>query len=310
MTAPEVRSASALTTWAMAAREIHQIAVALAATSFVPKTMQGRPDEVTGAILAGRELGLDPMASLRSIDVIDGTPAMRALAMRGLVQAHGHEVWVEESTETRAVVCGRRAASATTQKSVWTIDRAKKANLAGKRNWQLHPSAMLVARATAELCRLIAADVLIGMPYAVEELTDDTLDPQLAKAAIRDEISKGRAAIRRTAQRAPEPEAPALEAAPPRPDDATSDSSNRGPYPPGDITPAQRARLQATLRAAGLVDRDERLQRVAGIVGRSVGSINDLSVAEASTVIDSFPLPDAPEGDPDWPEPALPGGPR
>lgn len=158
--------------WIYVAGKTHQIATSLAKTSFVPKTMQGRPDEITGAILAGRELGLSPMASLRSIDIIDGTPAIRAVTLRALVQAQGHEVWVEESTALKAVVHARRKGEEHVQTSVWTMERAKQAGLASKKNWQSHPAAMLVARATAEVCRLIAADVLLGMPYSSEEVRD------------------------------------------------------------------------------------------------------------------------------------------
>lgn len=170
--APCAGSADDLHDWIYVAGKTHQIATSLAKTSFVPKTMQGRPDEITGAILAGRELGLNPMAALRSIDIIDGTPAIRAVTLRALVQAQGHEVWVEESTAVKAVVHAKRRGEGHTQTSVWTIERAKQAGLTSKKNWQNHPSAMLVARATAEVCRLVAADVLLGMPYTSEEIRD------------------------------------------------------------------------------------------------------------------------------------------
>jgi hypothetical protein len=43
---------------------------------------------------------------------------------------------------------------------------------------------MLVARATSEVCRLIASDVLLGLPYSVEEL-DDQDAPAVAKKVSR-----------------------------------------------------------------------------------------------------------------------------
>lgn len=202
-----------LVTWAMEARQAHQIAQSLAATSFVPKTMRGKPAEITAAILTGQELGLSPMSALRSIDIIEGTPALRAHALRGLVQAAGHEVWVAESTETRAIVCGRRRTGmgvagpvyGEEQRSVWTIERAKKAGLTGKSNWQNHTQAMLVARATSELCRLIAADVLLGMPYSAEELGDDVPADDVPVKAAEPKTAK------RTARRAPVEPAPVPE---------------------------------------------------------------------------------------------------
>lgn len=163
---------SALAAWADSARAAFTIAESLAKTSFVPDAFRGKPHEVTAAILTGTEMGLSPMAALRAFDLIKGTPAMRANAMRGLVQSHGHAIWEEESTATRAVVCGQRAGESEVHRSEWTIERARDAQLAGKDNWKRQPTAMLLARATVEACRLTASDVLHGVPYAAEELTD------------------------------------------------------------------------------------------------------------------------------------------
>jgi len=159
--------------WVYVAGKVHGIATSLARTSFVPASMKGRPDDIAACILTGRELGFDPMASLRSIDIIDGTPALRAITLRAIVQAKGHEVWVEESTMNKAVVCGIRAGSDHIQRSEWTIERAQKAGLTTKKNWRENPTSMLVARATAEVCRLVAADAILGMPYSSEELRDE-----------------------------------------------------------------------------------------------------------------------------------------
>lgn len=161
-----------LAAWADSARAAFTIAESLAKTSFVPDAFRGKPHEVTAAILTGTEMGLSPMAALRAFDLIKGTPAMRANAMRGLVQSHGHAIWEQESTATRAVVCGRRAGETEVHRSEWTIERARDAQLTGKDNWKRQPTAMLLARATAEACRLTASDVLHGVPYAAEELTD------------------------------------------------------------------------------------------------------------------------------------------
>lgn len=165
--------ASAIQRWAVDAREAYAVAKSLAKTSFVGSTMKGRVEEICGAILAGQEIGLQPMAALRSIDIIQGAPAMRAHTLRGLVLSQGHDVWVEHSDAERAVVCGQRQGSEHVERSEWTIDRARRLGLLKKDNWQKQPEAMLVARATAEVCRRVGADVLMGLPYAVEELDDD-----------------------------------------------------------------------------------------------------------------------------------------
>lgn len=173
---------SALLLWAMEARQAAQIATSLAKTSFVPASLRGKPEDITAAILAGQELGLQPMATLRSMDVIQGTPALRAHAMRGLVQSRGHEIELVESTPTRCVMRGRRGGQLPAafggqpnawQTVEWTIERAAQLGLTGKEQWKKQPQTMLVARATGEICRLVAADVLYAMPYAAEELDRD-----------------------------------------------------------------------------------------------------------------------------------------
>ena len=161
---------TALLLWAQEAQQANRIAQSLAATPFVPNSMNKNPAIVTGAILAGHELGLSPMAALRSIDIIQGTPGLRAHAMRGLVQSHGHEVEVVEQSETQVVIRGRRKGATEWQTVTWTIQRAAKLGLTGKDQWKKQPQTMLVARATGDICRLIASDVLHAMPYASEEL--------------------------------------------------------------------------------------------------------------------------------------------
>lgn len=213
---------SKLGKWAMDAQQANVVAQSLARTKFVPEAMQGKPAEITAAILTGQEIGLEPMSALRSLDIIQGTPAMRAHAIRGLVQSRGHEVWIEESTDTRVVAKGRRNGSDVIQTVTWDIERAKKMELTGKPNWRKMPQHMLIARATAEVCRLIASDVLLGMPYATEELDDDvTVDES---TTVRQ--SKG---PRRTAQRKPLAAAPAPEVEEPTsegsPNESETDSS-------------------------------------------------------------------------------------
>jgi len=170
---PAGASASPLVLWAYEARQAAMVAASLAKTSFVPASFRGKPEDITAAILAGQELGLRPMAALRAMDIIQGTPALRAHAMRGLVQAKGHEIELLESTETRCRMRGRRRGSDQWQTVTWTIERAAKLGLTGREQWKKQPQTMLVARATAEICRLIAADALYAMPYAAEELSDD-----------------------------------------------------------------------------------------------------------------------------------------
>lgn len=161
---------TALMQWAQEANLAYDMAQKLAATSFVPQSLRGKPGDIAAAILAGSELGLKPMATLKSIDIIQGTPALRAHAMRAVVQQQGHEIELVESTDTRCVMRGRRKGADAWQEIEWTVDRARQMGLLGKDQWKKNPKGMLVARATGELSRLIASDALHGMAYVSEEL--------------------------------------------------------------------------------------------------------------------------------------------
>jgi hypothetical protein len=115
---------------------------------------------------------------------------------------------------------GRRKGDEEWQWATWTIERAKKLGLTGKSEWQKQPQTMLIARATGEICRLIAADVLYAMPYAAEELGDDVPPSIVANDPPR-----------RTVKRAPLPELP------PAPEPELTDQPVVEPEPTGDTPP-------------------------------------------------------------------------
>jgi hypothetical protein len=94
--------------WADVLPSIGDLAAKVAGTDFVPEAMRGKPAVVAAAILYGRELGLEPMTALRSINVIKGTPSVKPEAMRGMVLAAGHDIRFPEMTATRCVAEGRR----------------------------------------------------------------------------------------------------------------------------------------------------------------------------------------------------------
>jgi hypothetical protein len=160
---------SELEAWARDAIAISQISANIATTSLAG-AYRGKPDEVTAVILAGHELGIQPMTSLKSIDVIQGQPALRAHAMRGLLQSKGHEIELLESTASYCKMRGRRKGADQWQEVEWDLDRARQLGLLGKDQWKKQPKTMLINRATGEICRLVASDALHGMPYAAEEL--------------------------------------------------------------------------------------------------------------------------------------------
>lgn len=196
---------TSLTEWVQNLGAAHKIATALCATSFVPQHFRGKPDEAAAAILYGHEVGFSPTTSLQTLYVIGGKPAMYARPMVALVQAAGHEVWTESKTDQSVTVCGKRRGSERVMRETWDIDRAKKAGYTNNKKYQTDPQAMLYARAASDVCRQVAADVLTGIGYSVEEMQLAGKDQPEAEAAPAAK-PKGMAGLRDAVAPKPEPE--------------------------------------------------------------------------------------------------------
>lgn len=300
---------TSLAEWASEVRAAAEIAEGLCRTSFVPAHFRGKPAETAAAILTGHELGLSPMAAVRSIFIISGTPGMYAKAMVAVVQAQGHEVWIPEQSDDRVVVCGRRKGSPHVYETVWDRNRVVKAKLTSNAKYQESPQQMMVARGQAEICRQVAADALHGIPYAVEELDD--LTPQAAAvAAPRLTAAEILAEEEETPAPAPytSPSDPARHASE-RDTSAPPDSNvaAQGQAEPG-ITAAQQKKMHALLNETGRGDREVGLVYIAGVIGREITSTKELTKAEARQVIDALDAPAEPTLDEnrDWPDTAQP----
>ena len=153
-----------------------ELAKQIAGTEFVPKSLRNNPGAIAAAILFGDEVGFGPMQSLAKIAVIEGKPALAAEAQRALILRAGHAIWIEDATTTKVTVCGRRKDSEQINRFTWTMDDAKRANLAGRPSWRMYPRQMLTARATAELARAVFADAIGGL-MAIEELEESRRGP-------------------------------------------------------------------------------------------------------------------------------------
>ena len=205
----------------------YNFARSLVTTPFVPSQYQGNPGHAAAAIMTARGVGiLDPMAALRSLDVIQGAPAFRANTLRALAQRDGHDIWVEEANSQRVIMKGRRRGDDRIQESMWDMDRARAMGLTNKDNWKKQPQAMLTARATSELVRLIAADTVAGL-YSVEELSDGE-QPAEAAPAVEAKPAAKRTMRRRRVEPKPveEPPAPAPDPEPvatPAPEEPTAE---------------------------------------------------------------------------------------
>jgi hypothetical protein len=172
---------------AMLWRHFDRLGKMLAPLGFVPASFRKRardpdsglmidfvnPAEVMAAIAYGHELGLGPMQSLQSLDVIQGKPTLKPETMRALIRAAGHSLVRVEATNEQVTFRGKRRDTGDEETVTYTIEDARALGLAGKDNWRKQPRAMLTARATSEIARSLFSDVIMGAGYTPEEMGDD-----------------------------------------------------------------------------------------------------------------------------------------
>ena len=152
---------------------------------------------------------------------------------------------------------------------------------------------MLVARATAEASRWVAADAMMGLPVLAEEIEDGepaaiANTATTAEGAAADADGDGSpAGAKRTTKRKTTTARAALPAGPPLP-------PAEPPPPTGErakVSKPQQTRIHAGLRSIGLSRRDDETKAKAlGMIGEMIGhpisSTSDLYHDEAVIVIE------------------------
>jgi hypothetical protein len=276
--------ANARRRWVELMKPAAELANAITGTEFVPARIRNNPGAIAACVLYGDEVGLGPMQSLAKISVIEGTPSLAAEAMRALILARGHELWFEEQTVSRVTIVGKRKGEQQQTKVTWTLDDARRANLAGRQNWRTYPRHMLAARATSELAGLIFADVIGGL-RATEELEEDEASSAPAGGPPPERRGDGQrrrrdrtTGVAPTAAPRPAPTEPEEAGLPPLPGEPSYDPTSDEP------DEAQKRALHAEFRRRGL-DREQRLAWVGHFLGRQIGSFNELSAREHSKLL-------------------------
>jgi hypothetical protein len=233
--------------WITVVADVAKLSDHIAETEFVPKALRNKPAAIAACILTGRELGIGPMASLKSIHMVQGVPSLSAEYKRARALAAGHQIVVDDSNATRCVVRGRRAGSESWLTIQWTMDMANRAKISGKDVWKQYPQRMLQARATSELCDLLFPDATLGLP-TTEELEDGGLvvAAEVAVAAAAENGAEPAKPAARTAQRRqrttepkpdPTPPASGTQQASPAPPSATGATADGLPPLPGEDDP-------------------------------------------------------------------------
>ena len=143
-------------------------AAALIKSNFLPEAIK-TPEQALAIMLTGRELGLPAMASFRMIDVIKGVVAPKPQLMLALLHRSGQleDMTIDDDGETCTVTMKRKGISPHTEE--FSMEDAKRLQLAVKYNWQQMPATMRKWRAIAACARVVFPDVILGL-YTTEEL--------------------------------------------------------------------------------------------------------------------------------------------
>lgn len=195
---------------------VFQLARALLqARGFIPAHLKTE-GEIAAVILAGLELGLQPMTALRSVYLVNGKVGVDASMQLALMLRAGitHE-WVADGSDCK-VAHLRLERGGRKHEQRYTIDDAKRAGLAGSGTWQKHTPAMLRARCVSSAARAFAPDVLSGV-YVPDELDEiqGKYQPQRQQTRNAAQPAPVQATPElRVVEAEPEPEAPQAEEQP------------------------------------------------------------------------------------------------
>lgn len=140
-------------------------------------------------ILAGREVGIGPFASMRGVHIIKGNPSYNANVMASLVKSSGkYNYHVVTLDDTKCEIAFSEKIDGhweTVGTSTFTIADARKA---GTQNIDKFPRNMLFARAMSNGVKWFCPDVMNGQTaYVPEEMglieTEDSVDDNFVDAA-------------------------------------------------------------------------------------------------------------------------------
>lgn len=152
--------------------QVDALARRLAESDLLPKALKGKPADVAIILLTGIEFGLQPMAAIRGINVIEGKASLSADLLSGVVQQK-----TNVCEYFRMVTCADTIATFETKrhghgeavKLSYTIEQARNAGLVGRDNWKKYPADMLAARCISRLAKRVYPDITQGCYVPDEE---------------------------------------------------------------------------------------------------------------------------------------------
>ena len=158
-------------------QDIMLLGKVMVASGFFPNTRAA--SQAIVKILAGRELGFGPIASMTGVYVIKGRVSISAnLMAAALKRTRKYNYRITEHTDE---TCRIRFFEGNDQVGVseFTLDQAREAGLLSNEVWGKYPRNMLFARAMSNGVRWFAPDVFGGAIFTPEELgVDEEQEPE------------------------------------------------------------------------------------------------------------------------------------
>lgn len=190
------------------ADEAHHLGTLLASSGYFSDAREAAQAAVK--VMAGAELGLGPVASMRGVDIIKGEVSLGAGLVAALVRRsadYDYEIrrWDNEGCQIVFTRFGKELHPPST----FTHEDAVRAGLAGGDNYRKYARNMFFARAMTNGARLHCPDLFAGSVYTSEEL-GAPIDGTVVDAA-------------------PEPPPKAPAAPPPEPPSAPAPAPSSGP---------------------------------------------------------------------------------
>lgn len=151
--------------------EVQSLSELLAKSTLLPDALRAKPADVAVQVLAGAELGLAPMASIRGVHIVQGKPVLSADLMVALCLGSGQCEYFARVDETATSVTyeTKRKGAPHPQRFTWSDEDTRRAGIGGKGTWLQYPRAMRANRAKAALARDVYPDVLAGV-YDPDEM--------------------------------------------------------------------------------------------------------------------------------------------
>ena len=185
-------------------------------------------------IMAGREVGVPPVASMMGINIIKGKVAMGANLLASRVRAHGYDYRVKrlDKTGCELLFLGKEKKDGTRDELGLSSFTNEDALTAGTSNehYKKNPRNMFFARAMSNGVKWHTPEITAGIPvYMAEELVpvnadgEEIHDPRGSVEAAQDVAKRKLTEMRKLQPAVPEEEVPEQK----HPDDNQADALNR-----------------------------------------------------------------------------------